>query len=499
MTREFAARPRWFLSPRRRRVAGLSAAILAVAIIVGGVVIYNRLFRAAPPPYFESAEDHFLYGSIGAEANGIPYWIWLTLPRIFPEHLPRPGGYAALGLLSRDGREMPVGLSKVTIGVPRVGVNCAFCHAASFRARADDVPTVYPAAAAHQTGAQEYARFLIACADDARFSADTILDEIAKNTRLSIFDRLLYRFVLIPATRRGILQRSDEDAWTRSRPDWGRGRVDAIDTAKFGVLGQPADDSIATADMMPLWSLQRRDRSSFGWDGSNSSLREMVEAAAVVSGTTTTWLDRDHRGWDSSDPKAVSSLRRVANYIGAVAAPRYPLPIDAGLAAAGAATYESACASCHKAGGARTGTVIPLAEIGTDQHRLDAWTSAAASAANSLGDGHDWQFSKFRKTAGYVATPLTGVWLNAPYLHNGSVPTLADLLEAPANRPATFWRGYDLYDSARLGFVTQGPEAERDGSRMDVSLPGNSNVGHAYGTELAPDAKRALLEYLKTL
>ena len=68
-----------------------------------------------------------------------------------------------------------------------------------------------------------------------------------------------------------------------------------------------------------------------------------------------------------------------------------------------------------------------------------------------------------------------------------------------AGRPGKFWRGYDVYDSARIGFVTQGPEAERIGTPFDISLPGNSNVGHTYGTQLPPEQKRALLEYLKTL
>ena len=128
---------------------------------------------------------------------------------------------------------MPIGLSKVTVGFPRVGINCAMCHTASFRARPDDVPTIYPAAASHQTGEQEYLRFLIACASDPRFTADTILAEIAKNTRLSFIDRLLYRFAIIPGTRRGLLELRDEDAWMQTRPDWGRGRIDPFNPVKF--------------------------------------------------------------------------------------------------------------------------------------------------------------------------------------------------------------------------------------------------------------------------
>ena len=495
-----AAALMWTLThPRWRLVVVCIVALTLVGAV--GLFVYNGLFRAEPAPYFQSDEDQFLFGSVGTEAEqGIPYWIWLVLPRIFPGHLPAPGGYASIGVLSRDDRhEMPIGLSKVTIGYPRVGMNCAMCHAATFRAKADDVPTIYAAAASHQTGAQEYLRFLIACANDPKFTASTILGEIAKNTRLSLPDRLLYRFVIIPRTRRAILRLQDADTWMAAHPDWGRGRSDLVNQLKFTLLRQPADDTIGTADMMPLWSLHRRDGMPLMRDGLNTSLREVVQSSAIAAGASTAWMDRDTANWDSSDPKAMSSLRRVMNYIGELTPPAYPLPVDARLAAAGAVTYESACASCHKPGGARAGSVIPLAEIGTDGHRLDAWTSGAATALNAYGNGHAWTFSKFMKTAGYVAVPLDGVWLTAPYLHNGSVPTIADLLEPVADRPTKFWTGYDLYDPARLGFVTQGADAERAGTAFDVTRPGNSNAGHLYGTTLSPAEKQALLEYLKTL
>jgi cytochrome c peroxidase len=142
--------------------------------------------------------------------------------------------------------------------------------------------------------------------------------------------------------------------------------------------------------------------------------------------------------------------------------------------------------------------VIPIAEIATDRQRLDAWTADAASAYNALGDGRDWKFSTFRKSEGYVAVPLDGVWLRAPYLHNGSVPTLADLLEPPERRPARFWRGYDVYDPAKVGFVSEGSEAQRIGTSHDTSAPGNSNAGHLFGTQLSAEDKRVLLEFLKT-
>jgi mono/diheme cytochrome c family protein len=486
----------WLRSPRGRIVI----AVLIVLIAAGGWLAYDRFFRQEPAPYFASEEDHFLFGSIGTEAEqGVPYWIWLVLPRIFPEHLPGPGGYASLGMLARDGHEMPIGFSKVTIGFPRVGINCAVCHAASFRARPGDVPTIYPAAAAHQTSEQEYLRFLFACASDPRFTADVILSEIAKNTELSLLDRLIYRFLIIPGTRRALLRLRDADAWMLSRPDWGRGRIDPFNPVKFTILEQPIDETIGNADMVPLWNLNPRDGTALHWDGLSTSLTEVVLSSALGDGATRKWVDEDVEKWNNTEPGNMSSLRRIQNYIGALKPPPYPFPVDRALADAGGAIYRAECAQCHQMGGARTGTVIPVAEVGTDRHRVDMWTAASAAAYNAYGEGYDWKFSGFRSTDGYVAAPLDGVWLNAPYLHNGSVPSLTDMLELPQNRPRTFWRGYDVYDPVRVGFVSNGPDAEQAGSLLDVSRQGNSNAGHTYGTTLLPEDKLALIEYLKTL
>jgi hypothetical protein len=102
----------------------------------------------------------------------------------------------------------------------------------------------------------------------------------------------------------------------------------------------------------------------------------------------------------------------------------------------------------------------------------------------------------WRATGQYLARPLTGVWATAPYLHNGSVPTLWHLLH-PAQRPAKFIVGNREYDPAKLGYATDG-----NGWTFDTSQPGNSNIGHAgdtYGAKLTEDQKDALLEYLKTI
>jgi hypothetical protein len=104
----------------------------------------------------------------------------------------------------------------------------------------------------------------------------------------------------------------------------------------------------------------------------------------------------------------------------------------------------------------------------------------------------------------YKARSLNGIWATAPYLHNGSVPTLYDLLlprkgeKDPANgeyRPIKFQVGSREFDPEKVGLKSSG----YDGFAFDTSHRGNSNAGHTYGTELDKEKRLDLLEYLKSL
>jgi hypothetical protein len=96
----------------------------------------------------------------------------------------------------------------------------------------------------------------------------------------------------------------------------------------------------------------------------------------------------------------------------------------------------------------------------------------------------------------YKAKPLAGVWATAPYLHNGSVPSLYELLQSPAQRVKTFYTGSREFDPKTVGFKTERFEG---GFLFDTNLPGNSNAGHIYGTDRTPGELADLIEYLKTL
>ncbi len=94
----------------------------------------------------------------------------------------------------------------------------------------------------------------------------------------------------------------------------------------------------------------------------------------------------------------------------------------------------------------------------------------------------------------YKARPLNGIWATAPYLHNGSVPNLAELLKPAAQRPKKFHVGSREYDPVQVGF-----KDDTNQPVFDTLSDGNSNAGHEYGAQLTPEERLQLLEYLKSL
>lgn len=96
----------------------------------------------------------------------------------------------------------------------------------------------------------------------------------------------------------------------------------------------------------------------------------------------------------------------------------------------------------------------------------------------------------------YKARPLTGIWATAPYLHNGSVPNLFELVSAPQERSTTFYVGNRRFDPVKVGYQSQpSPHA----FEFDTRLAGNDNGGHPYGTGLTEAQRFDLVEFLKTL
>jgi hypothetical protein len=121
-----------------------------------------------------------------------------------------------------------------------------------------------------------------------------------------------------------------------------------------------------------------------------------------------------------------------------------------------------------------------------------------AAKRNALFDKCDPkdQGAKCFRPPRYKARPLNGIWASAPFLHNGSVPNLTELLKKPDQRVAKFHVGSWEFDPVNVGFSTEGGP---NTSEFDTSQPNNSNRGHDYGTGLSDTEKAELIEYSKTL
>ncbi len=527
---------------KSERKSFLSFVLVLVLVPLGltGAVVWNKMFRREETTFKDPAEL-FKYGAFGnVENQGMPYYIWFVLPRIFGEYLPGNGGYASLGFVSEPAHETPVGFAKETIGFPRVAFNCALCHSASFRTSPTATPIIVPAAPAHQADPQGYLQFLTDCVSDPRFNADVLLREIRQNVDLSTVDEMLYRYVLIPATKKALLEQRDSSRWMAHKPGWGVGRIDPFNPIKYGILGMEVDDTVGNADNMHIWNLRKREGQRLHWDGMNDSIHEVVLTSALGDGATLESINLER-------------LEELENWLMDVKPPPFPGAHDANQAAQGKALFDTLCHDCHGDGGKQTGGVIPLADIGTDVQRHALWTQEAADRYNAYAKDYPFKFNHFRGTNGerdgYAAMPLDGVWLRAPYFHNGSVPSLWDVLsepyaeaEVPAEvaelsarlgelrrrelrkytdeiaqiealirsareaerRPPMFFRGYDVVDTKHVGFVVDvGNVGEETQPYLyDTTVVGNGNRGHtgpSYGTTLSVSEKTALIEYLKTL
>ena len=213
-----------------------------------------------------------------------------------------------------------------------------------------------------------------------------------------------------------------------------------------------------------------------------------------------------------------ATFRDVQAYILSLEPPKYPFPVDQEKAALGARLFRLNCARCHGTYGANwtyPNKVIPIDEIGTDRRRFEGISEAFGRYYNRSWFAKEkpgWFLDEFpaKEGAGYQAPPLDGIWATAPYLHNGSVPTLYHVLKSEA-RPRIFTRSYrtdaDAYDPAKVGWkfdvLLEGanprlPPIEQR-KIYDTRLPGRGNGGHTYGDHLSDDERMAVIEYLKTL
>jgi hypothetical protein len=239
----------------------------------------------------------------------------------------------------------------------------------------------------------------------------------------------------------------------------------------------------------------------------------------------------------------ITGLERLEEILVTLWSPQWPEdslpPIDRDQAALGKVSYDKQCRSCHadidRADPNRKikAIMVPIATVGTDPTMATNIITSVASTGILEGQGPQ-PFGPREPTASvvgfgvigvlgkerpaklqegspaylaavaankpvpprYKARPLNGIWASAPFLHNGSVPNIWELLKKPEDRVTSFHVGSWEMDPVNVGFVTDAGPAT---SEFVTSDKGNSNSGHDYGTDLTDAEKRQLVEYIKTL
>lgn len=334
---------------------------------------------------------------------------------------------------------------------------------------------------------------------------------------------------------------------------YGRGRLDAFGqifnavAADFLNIPENRREPNAPTSYPVLWGASHLDVVQWNGSAPNAGPGPLVQNATTglaVFGELN--IHRGGLGYGSSI--AIENLGMIQDLWYDLSAPVWPEqtlgPINQLLAEQGSTIYQRECVSCHtlaQQGDAAElkATLVDVKTVGTDPTMATNFVNAKVKTGAFEGEklmvlagpvlGEEayaievvvhaaigallerpWQSFKaglngfhtvfkaplHQRPWVYKARPLSGIWASAPYLHNGSVPTLSALLSA--QRPQQFKVGKVEFDPVAVGLSTTVLDTAQV-SDFNTQAPGNANTGHLYGTGLGASEKNALLEYLKTL
>ncbi|MEM6801446.1 MAG: hypothetical protein AAF696_08580 [Bacteroidota bacterium] len=250
------------------------------------------------------------------------------------------------------------------------------------------------------------------------------------------------------------------------------------------------------SDVPPLWHVKKKKALYYNGMGRGDYSKVLMQAS--TQGIV-----------DSSDARIIQqNFKDVLAWIYSLEAPKYPGKINQDLAREGETVFMANCEKCHGTYGNipfYPNKIIPLDEIKTDPLYALYFVqeSKLADWYNKSWFSQTLPKSELKPSPGYMAPPLDGVWATAPYFHNASVPSLADVLDSK-NRPR-YWSApntdkglaYDIEEKIGLAYITESSAKAKNVYDSDQS--GYGNQGHEFGDELSEKERKALLEYLKTL
>lgn len=510
--------------------------------------------------YLAQGWDHETRQEISYTSFGsrfIPYDWFIALeqadsPALFRNH----ANMNAMGFIPGEASELnPDGLP---IGLVRdkdkkkgdyLGFTCAACHTGQISVRGQHIridggqalidfsrfeQAVLAALKSTLTDQEKFARFFQRIGAKKSAPDSVVLQEQIHNRIAELEQRFLANATEVP---------------------YGKGRLDAFGQIFNAIavealhLPENARAPDAPTSYPVLWDASHLDLVQWNASAPNKEpgpLFQNAITALAVYGTVS--VPKNKLTYQSS--VRISNLGDIQQGFYQLIAPRWPVQyagnLDDKKVAQGKVLYDKHCVQCHtyvnpsdKKRKLRA-VLTPVNEVGTDPLMSDNFEQSRVKAGVLEGDrvllfigerlpaearpvdlvthtaagvllNQPWQTLKAiikerqsnypapkQKQPGpyYKARPINGVWASAPYLHNGSVPTIYDLLLPAGRRPATFHVGNIELDLEKVGLVsTEAPNT----TLFDTRLRGNSNAGHEYGTHLADAQRWALVEFIKSL
>lgn len=257
------------------------------------------------------------------------------------------------------------------------------------------------------------------------------------------------------------------------------------------------EEDVIPSDVPALWLLKKKNAAFYTALSRGDFVKSFIGAGMLTLNDVEKAKEIDEKMPD------------VLAYFESLEAPKYPFSIDNTLANQGKALFNNSCASCHGNYGDQPSypnVLVALNIVKTDPElsnrntRESDYNRYFYEWFNTGYFGSGPNPLRLKAEGGYIASPLDGIWATAPYLHNGSVPTLMDLLDSKS-RPALWSRTFNNadYDTKKVGWNYTVETTKKGNKTYDTSLKGYGNEGHTFGDSLTDEERLAVVEYLKTL
>ena len=422
-------------------------------------------------------EALFYEHAFSASPASVPLKLFEALPDLYPETFAPEAMTRKFGLLYKEGRSLPIGfVTAPAMGMDRLTFNCSLCHTGTLAG--EFVPGLPP----RDLDLQSFEETMLGTLSRPDFTADALLPAVkARHPELSWAEEANLRLWVA-------LAKWQAPSRKPSPHRAGPGRFDLMGSFKQR-LKLPMHDFNAQMDIAPLFGQDTIKR--YPRDGALGGDPDLVRYLIVrLSGDNSPMQEGRIPPW----------VKDLNAYLFNLQPPRYPHPIDVAKAREARQVFKNTCSGCHGTydllDNEHPNRIVPLSVVGTDPNRVRVWDQAAIDYVK-----HDPIMSRLELSPGVGMMPpsLRGVWATSPYLHNGSVPTLYDVLSAPESRPARFWRGGEPFDPVKVGLSSVAAPASPKQFLYDTTIPGNGNQGHPFGVPLSEAERMAVIEYLKTL